>query len=378
VPGTAGARFTADMARPALSAVSLLVLTLGLGLATNASAAPLPSLPGPAGPPTTTAPAPGAPGAPVPVPAPAQTAPPTEASGFTADQVRKGIVQVEQGGRPLGIGTVLLNDGRILTSLSALAGAQQAEIRYSDGTVVKAKLGHTDKAWDLALLIPQTGRWVDGLVPTGTDPQGQDLRSFAPKAGKLAPAPIAVKGRVDPKSKDGDILRAALDVDLKGAANTPGAPILDGAGRVVGILVRACKDGGAAVPPSAVTPAAAPPCTAITVGAPVYALRGFLMKTPATAIQPAPWLGLGGAPSAEGNVKGVKVMGVAPGSPAEKGGLKAGDTPDTIVAVDGVPVETPEQLAEVIAKRAIGQQVKLLVFSGGKFREAQVTLRPAP
>ncbi|MDB4936978.1 MAG: putative protease, partial [Labilithrix sp.] len=116
----------------------------------------------------------------------------------------------------------------------------------------------------------------------------------------------------------------------------------------------------------------------ITVGAPVYALRGFLVKTPATAVQPAAWLGLGGAPSAEGNVKGVKVMGVAAGSPAEKAGLKAGDAPDTIVAVDGVPVETPEQLAEVIAKRAIGQQVKLLVFAAGKFREAQVTLRSAP
>jgi serine protease Do len=102
------------------------------------------------------------------------------------------------------------------------------------------------------------------------------------------------------------------------------------------------------------------------------------VKTPANAVQPAPWLGLGGAPSDAGNVKGVKVMGVAPGSPAEKAGLKAGDAPDTIVAVDGVPVETPEQLADVIAKRSIGQQVKLLVFSGGKFREAQVTLRPAP
>jgi serine protease Do len=72
-------------------------------------------------------------------------------------------------------------------------------------------------------------------------------------------------------------------------------------------------------------------------------------------------------------------MGVAPGSPAEKAGLKAGgDTPDTIVAVDGVPVETPEQLAEVIGNRGIGQQVKLLVFSNAKFREATVTLRPAP
>jgi serine protease Do len=146
--------------------------------------------------------------------------------------------------------------------------------------------------------------------------------------------------------------------------------------------VKVCKDGGAkeksaAAPPSAA--GAAPPCSSVTVGAPVYALRGFLVKTPATAVAPSPWLGLGGAPTEAGNVKGVRVVGVAPGSPAQKAGLKAGtDSPDTIVAVDGVPVETPEQLADVIAKRAIGQQVKLLVFSGGKFREAAVTLRPAP
>lgn len=361
------------MARPAVLAsrfVVLLSVAVGTGAPATAAAAPpapLPALPGdkPAAP----APAPAGPTPPAP-------AAPSEASGFTAEQVRRGVVQVEQGGRPLAVGTVLLKDGRVLTALSALAAVEQPEIRYADGTVVKAKIGHKDKAWDLALLIPLTGKWVDGLVPTDADPQGAELRSFLPKAGKLAPAPVAVKGRIDPKSKDGDVLRSALDIDLKGNTSTPGAPLLDGNGRVVGILVKACKDAG----PAAVNapPGASPPCSAITVGAPVYALRGFLVKTPANAVQPAPWLGLGGAPSAEGNVKGVKVMGVAPGSPAEKAGLKAGDAPDTIVAVDGVPVETPEMLAEVIAKRAIGQQVKLLVFAAGKFREAQVTLRPAP
>jgi serine protease Do len=72
-------------------------------------------------------------------------------------------------------------------------------------------------------------------------------------------------------------------------------------------------------------------------------------------------------------------MGLAPGSPAEKSGLKAGgDAPDTIVAVDGQPLESPEQLAEIIGKRAIGQQVKLLVFNAGKFRDVTVTLRPSP
>lgn len=353
------------MARPALLAsrfVSFLCVALGAASVSAAPPSALPALPGQA-----------------PASGPASAPAPAEVNGFTADQVRRGIVQVEQAGRPLAVGTVLLKDGRVLTALSPLATIDQPEIRYADGTVVKARIGHKDKAWDLALLIPQTGKWVDGLVPTDSDPQGADLRSFLPKGGKLTPSAVTVKGRLDPKSKDGDVLRAALDVDLKGGASTPGAPLIDGTGRVVGILVKACKDAGApsAAPPGA-PPGTSPPCSAILVGAPVYALRGFLVKTPATAVQPAPWLGLGGAPSEAGNVKGVKVMGLAPGSPAEKAGLKAGDSPDTIVAVDGVPVETPEQLADVIAKRAIGQQVKLLVFSGGKFREAQVTLRPAP
>ena len=337
-----------------------------------AAAPPLPALPG-----SEPAKAPGP-------PAPAAQGP-NDVNGFTADQVRRGIVQIEQDGRPIAVGTVLLKDGRVITALSALGGVDSPQIRYSDGTVVKAKIGHADKAWDLALLIPLAGKWMDGLVPTDSDPQGTDLRSFLPKAGKLAAAPVSVKGRLDAKSKGGDPLKSALDLDLKGSPSTPGAPLVDGNGRVVGIVVRACKDGGA--PPAAVAPApaspagappAAAPCSGINIGAPVYALRGFLIKTPATAVQPAPWLGMGGAPNVEGSVKGVKVMGVAPGSPAEKAGLKAGEGADTIVAIDGQPTETPEQLADVIGKRSIGQQVKFLVFSGGKFREALVTLRAAP
>ena len=37
-----------------------------------------------------------------------------------------------------------------------------------------------------------------------------------------------------------------------------------------------------------------------------------------------------------------------------------------------------KEIIRRVEERAIGQEVKLLVFSGGKFREAQVTLRPAP
>jgi serine protease Do len=302
-----------------------------------------------------------------------------------AEQVRRGVVQIEHAGRPIGVGTVLSRDGRILTALSALGSAAEPEIRYADGTVVKTKIGDKDKAWDLALLVPQTGKWLDGLTPTDADPKGLDLRAFLPtKAGKLGMSVVNYMGRTDVKSKDGEPLRSVIDVDLKGMPTVPGAPIFENGGKVIGLLVKACKETPAPDKPDPeadANPATA--CAPVTVVAPVYALRSFLMKAPAKAAAPSAWLGLGGVPSDHGSVKGVRVMGLAPGSPAEKAGLKTGDAKDgsggdVIVAVDGQPVETPEQLAGVIAKRAIGQTVKLLVFSGGKFREAAVTLRAAP
>lgn len=348
--------------RPLLLLVSLVTVAAA---SMPASAAPLPQLPGPGG----------ASGG-------GTSSPATSAAPADAEQLRRGVVQVEQGGRPVAVGTVLSKDGRVITSLSGLANVDTPDIRYADGTVVKAKIGHRDKTWDLALLIPQSGRWLDGLMPTDIDPQGLELRSFLPKNGKLTATGVSYKGRTDARSKEGEPLRAALELDLKGIQAVPGAPILEPNGRVVGVLVKTCKEGdapakeGKDAKADEKKPAA---CSPIVVGAPVYALRGFLMKTPTTAVAPAPWLGLGGAPQEPGSsVKGVKVVGVAPGSPAEKAGLKAGESPDTIVAVEGVPVEKPEQLAEAIGKHAIGQTVKLLVYSGGKFRDVPVTLRPTP
>jgi serine protease Do len=362
------------MIRRAPLVLGFLLSLSGVALAAP-PAPPLPSLPGANGGGGTTAPVPtdGAAGN-------------GKVIHLDFDTLRKGVVQVEQAGRPMAVGTVLQKDGRILTSLSALGGVENPEIRYSDNTVVKTKIGHKDKGWDLALLIPQSGKWMEGLMPTDVDPSGVDIKAFLPKAGKLGSVPIALKGRTDVRTREGDPLKSVLDLDLKGLPGIPGAPLLNPDGKVVGILVKACKEipesadkGGASAAAAAAGVDKNAVCAPVTIGAPVAALRGFLMKTPATAIQPAAWLGLGGAPTESGNVKGVRVMGVAPGSPAEKAGLKAaGDNPDTIVAVDGTPVETPEQLADVIGKRAIGQTVKLLVFSQGKFREAVVTLRAAP
>ena len=106
------------------------------------------------------------------------------------------------------------------------------------------------------------------------------------------------------------------------------------------------------------------------------------MKTPANAVAPSPWLGIVGNADVEGATHGVRVMAVAPGSPAEKGGLKANAADKSqshlIVAVDSRPVDSPDALAAAIATHSVGDKVKLMVLEGGKLRELEILLRAAP
>jgi len=296
--------------------------------------------------------------------------------------VRRGVVAIEKNGVPLAIGTVLGGDGRILTALSGLGGADGADVRYADGTTVHATVGHADKDADLALLIPQAGKWTDGLTASEADPAQSSLRAMLPARGAhVGPAEAALKGRIDAHTRDGLPLLQMLDVELKGAP-IAGAPLLDATGSVVGVLVRACK--GALATPAADTPWAAwaktpPPkaaCTPVVLGEPVTAIRTFLSRTPASAVAPVPWLGIRGEAETEGTTRGVRLTAVAPQSPAERAGLKP--NVDVIAAVDGRPIDGPETLAAAIGQHAPGDTVKLLVLGDGKFRDVAVALRAAP
>jgi S1-C subfamily serine protease len=74
----------------------------------------------------------------------------------------------------------------------------------------------------------------------------------------------------------------------------------------------------------------------------------------------------------QANVRGVRVLAVAPSSAAERVGLHP--NADVIVAADGRPVDSPEKLAGVIGKHAGGDTVKLLVLSDAGFRDVAVRL----
>jgi serine protease Do len=289
-----------------------------------------------------------------------------------AERARQGVVLLERGGKVIALGTVLGRDGRILTALSPLTHGNNIDARFADGTTSRVRLGHTDRGWDLALLIPQNTRWQKGLKPSKKQPalQGLALRSFSHTGDKnLAVARTIVKGTDTLVGGDSTLLRDALDLASRVKPSELGAPILDDAGDVVAVVARACD------------PNVADECKQVPYGVPVTAIKAFLRAVPNDAVPPAPWLGIQGMADDMGPVRGVRVLGVHPESPAAAAGLRGGSdkqNADVVVAVDGVPVPTPEALAEAINQRAVGDSVDLLLFGRGRFRSLSLVLRPVP
>src|SRR5262249_52578759 len=161
---------------------------------------------------------------------------------------------------------------------------------------------------------------------------------------------------------------SAIEIGSRVSPLDLGTPLIDEEGRVVAILGRGCA------------PNENRPCTPLPFGAPLAALKGFRRTGPPPAVPPAAWLGIQGVAENSGVAKGVRVLGVHPQSPAEEAKIRGGDRSesDVILAVDSVPVTTPEALADAIRAHGVGEKVPLTLLSQGKYREVVVVLRAAP
>lgn len=283
----------------------------------------------------------------------------------------RGVVVLSRAGIPVGLGAVLGGDGRILTALSPLGSGNDLDARFADGTTSKVKLGHHDRAWDLALLVPQSGKWNDGLTASGTDPLREDaeIHTFSAMPGaKPAPSTVELSSKRTIIGGDDRPLEDALELGSRINPMNLGSPLVDESGRVVGIVGRGCM------------PVEGKPCIPVAFGIPVQAIKSFLRNVPADAVQPSPFLGIQGAKEIGAVAKGVRVLSVAKGSPAATAKLHGGDKNDgdMILAVAGEPVTSPEELAQAIRKHAIGEKIALTVFGKNAYRQVDVLLGSPP
>src|SRR5438067_8574488 len=276
-----------------------------------------------------------------------------------------------RGGRLLdggGSSVVITPDGFMLTSAHVVARTDgTGRASFVDGRELDFELIGADALSDLAVLRAD----ARDLVPAGLGDAerlrvGQLVVAIGNPhgfAGSVTAGVVSALGRSLP-TRSGANVRVVDNVIQTDAALNPGnsgGALADGRGRVVGINTAVAGVGlGLAVPINAAT----------------RQIVGALMREGRFR---RAYLGIAGGPRPLpprlarklGRHDCVEIVSVVETSPAAAAGLR---TEDLIVAVDGQPIESVDELQRQMVGELIGADVRLTVEREG--RELEVTLVP--
>ncbi len=284
---------------------------------------------------------------------------------------------------PRGTGSGFIWDeaGHVVTNYHVVEGASGAVVRLADGRDYQAALVGASPAHDIAVLRIGVGFKRPPPVPIGTSHDlrvGQKVFAIGNPFGldwTLTTGIVSALDRTLPNERGGPPIEHLIQTDAAINPGNSGGPLLDSAGRLIGINTAIYSPSGA----SAGIGFAVPVDTVMRV-VPQIIQHGRYIR-PALGIEVDE--GLNQRLAAATGVPGVYVLGVAPGSAADKAGLQgARVTPggiepgDVITALDGQPVPSVSRLLSRLDERRVGDTVRLTLRRGEAEREVTVTLQP--
>jgi putative serine protease PepD len=265
-------------------------------------------------------------------------------------------------GRPQGfaVGFVASADGLVVTSTHALAGATRLRIAFPDGHAVDASVAGSDLVHGIAVLHAADSKALTPLTFADAEAQRPRPGDLAIAVGSppfaatsVTAGQISSTGRVVPAAAGaaGGAVVDVTTVDTTADPSEDGAPVLDAAGRVIGVVLA----GGDGAPPGVLVlsgRSAADLVAAIERGG---SARRPTLGVDAVVLDPATAVAAGLRP-------GALVRAVIPGGPSDAAGLLAGDD---VTAVDGIPLDAQHPLEAVALSLTEGQRVVLTVVRGG-------------
>ena len=284
---------------------------------------------------------------------------------------------------PSGTGSGFIWDdhGHIITNFHVIKGASEATVRLADGRDYKAALVGASPAHDIAVLKIGIGFQRPTPVPLGTSHDlkvGQKVFAIGNPFGldwTLTTGIVSALDRSLP-GEGGRVIDNLIQTDAAINPGNSGGPLLDSAGRLIGINTAIYSPSGA----SAGIGFAVPVDTVNRV-VPQLISRGKY-------IRPALGITVDGKfndhLTGQLDVKGVVILGVNRGSAAESAGLKgaiiasSGDIApkDIIIAIDDKPIDSVDKLLARIDEYRIGDTITIMILRGGQILEVPVTLQP--
>jgi S1-C subfamily serine protease len=286
---------------------------------------------------------------------------PSVASLRVQQRTRRGRVQAGAGSA-----VALTHDGYLLTSAHVVGSSDGGSARFTDGRELRFTVAGSDPLSDLAVVRTENGELtpaelgdaehlrVGQLVVAIGNPHGFE--------GSVTAGVVSALGRALPATagRRARVIDNVIQTDAALNPGNSGGALADGRGRLIGVNTAVAGIGlGLAVPVSATT-------------------QRIIAALISDGRVRRAYLGIAGGPAplpprarAEaGAERGVEVVEIVPGSPADAAGLRVGDV---IFELDGEPIASATDLQRLMVAELIGAKAAARVVRDGAVLELRVT-----
>jgi S1-C subfamily serine protease len=285
------------------------------------------------------------------------------------------VFEIPQG---TGSGFVWDTRGYVVTNFHVIQGAQRAEVTLADSSSWPAQLVGYEPDKDLAVLkIEAPGHRLKAIrVGSSRDLRvGQQVYAIGNPFGFDQTLTTGVISALDREilSVTNRPIKGVIQTDAAINPGNSGGPLLDSAGRLIGVNTAIYSPRGAYI--------------GIGFAVPVDTVNNIVPQLIAHGKVVRPGLGVTVARDSvlrRAGVEGVLVLQVSPGSGAERGGIQPTRRDasgrivlgDVIVAVDGEPIRNSGELTSVLTDYRVGDEVLVTVIRDQERRDLRVELQP--
>ncbi len=295
------------------------------------------------------------------------------ALGLERDLFSLNVEQVPQG---TGTGFMWDDQGHIVTNFHVISGASAATVTLADQSTHRARLVGFFPDRDLAVLKVDAPRARLRPLPIGTSRDlqvGQAVFAIGNPFGldqTLTTGIISALNR-EIESVTRRTIKGAIQTDAAINPGNSGGPLLDSAGRLIGVNTAIFSPSGASA--------------GIGFAIAVDEVNRIVPRLIRDGRMVRPALGVTAAPPSLNRAlrlpKGVALVGVQRGGPAARAGLEPfrrgelGVVPgDVITAIDGEPIETADDMFTALERLSPGDSCTLTLWRAGEERKRTVTL----